>query len=134
MKNRRILWVDDDERLRAHVSLLRDKYDFDVVWVRTPEAGFSEINGGHAFDVIVLDFELLPDSSAVDGSDLAAAARQTEHLKDTPIVLLSIKVVAPGEYMKRDDLLHYIPKPIPAQKLAEILNTLIAGGSVDHLL
>lgn len=132
MSRFRVLWIEDDDRLETHVHLLRNKYGFDVVWIRSLELGEEVIRGQDSFDIILFDFEFF--GSDRDGSDLVSIKRQCEHRQSVPEVLLSIKVVKPNEYKIIDGGTHCLGKPISPERLAAAIDAIIGGKDVRSVL
>ncbi len=119
---KRILVIDDDERLNALLTKYLAQFGFDVQAVAQPERGLSAVKSDPP-DLIVLDV-MLP------GMDGFAVCRKVRESSRVPIVMLTAR----GDVMDRivglelgaDD---YLPKPFePRELVARIEAVLRRGG------
>ena len=138
MKRYRILWVEDDTRYcDDYVSLWKNKYNIDARWEKDLVNGESKIRSDEKFDLIMLDFKFddsVEKRDITDGSDLAQIVRKCPHRSEVPILMLSMIVVAPGEYKMMEDGMHCIGKPVEPSTLACIIKAIIEGGDVSKVL
>jgi OmpR family response regulator RpaB len=119
---RRLLLIDDDERLGAPLAAFFARYDFELVPATRPAEGLARLREG-GFDAAILDV-MLPE---MDGFELCRAIRReagTHH--DVPILMLTAR----GEVMDRvvglelgaDD---YLPKPFEPRELLARIQTIL---------
>jgi len=121
---RRILLIDDDERLAAPLASYFKRVDFELDAATTPSAGLAKLRGGN-YDAAILDV-MLPE---MDGFALCRAIRRES---DIPIVMLTAR----GDVMDRvvglelgaDD---YLPKPFEPRELLARLQTILRRSRHD---
>ena len=118
---RKILLIDDDERLADPLAQYFDKFEMTLLGETRPLRGLERIKQEN-FDLVVLDV-MLPE---IDGFETCRRIRQ---FSDIPIVMLTAR----GEVMDRvigleigaDD---YLPKPFePRELVARIQNIFRRG-------
>ncbi|WP_280153393.1 response regulator transcription factor [Piscinibacter sp. XHJ-5] len=123
---RRILLIDDDERLAAPLAAYFKRVEFELDAALRPSEGLAMLRRGH-YDAAILDV-MLPE---MDGFALCRAIRRES---DIPIVMLTAR----GEVMDRvvgleigaDD---YLPKPFePRELLARLTTILRRSRAADH--
>src|SRR5499425_1975315 len=108
--DKRVLLIDDDERLNALLTTYLERFGFTVRAVTHPEQGLRALKSDPP-DVIVLDV-MLPD---VDGFTLCRKIRESSRI---PIVMLTARgdvtdrIV--GFELGADD---YLPKPFEPREL-----------------
>ena len=115
---RRILLIDDDERLAPPLAAYFRRVDFELDAAVRPSEGLAKLRNGH-YDAAILDV-MLPE---MDGFALCRAIRRES---DIPIVMLTAR----GEVMDRvvglelgaDD---YLPKPFEPRELLARLQTIL---------
>src|SRR5437764_1146561 len=115
---RRILLIDDDERLAAPLAAYFKRVDFELDAAVRPSDGLAKLRAQH-YDAAILDV-MLPE---MDGFALCRAIRRES---DIPIVMLTAR----GEVMDRvvglelgaDD---YLPKPFEPRELVARLQTVL---------
>jgi two-component system OmpR family response regulator len=115
---RRILLIDDDERLAAPLAAYFKRVDFELDAATRPSDGLARLRGG-GYDAAILDV-MLPE---MDGFELCRTIRRES---DIPIVMLTAR----GEVMDRvvglelgaDD---YLPKPFEPRELLARLQTVL---------
>ena len=115
---RRILLIDDDERLAAPLAAYFKRADFELDAATRPSEGLAKLRGTR-YDAAILDV-MLPE---MDGFALCRAIRRES---DIPIVMLTAR----GEVMDRvvglelgaDD---YLPKPFEPRELLARLQTIL---------
>ena len=81
---RKILVVEDSPTQAAALAALLESTDYEVVVARSAEAALDRL-GRAAFDLVISDV-VMPGMS---GYDLSRAIKESEDLRDTPIVLLT---------------------------------------------
>jgi len=121
---RRILLIDDDERLAAPLATYFKRVDFALDSATRPSEGLAKLRSGH-YDAAILDV-MLPE---MDGFALCRAIRRES---DIPIVMLTAR----GEVMDRvvglelgaDD---YLPKPFEPRELLARLQTILRRSRAD---
>jgi len=115
---RRILLIDDDERLAPPLAAYFKRVDFELDAAVRPSDGLAKLRSQH-YDAAILDV-MLPE---MDGFALCRAIRRES---DIPIVMLTAR----GEVMDRvvglelgaDD---YLPKPFEPRELLARLQTIL---------
>ena len=115
---RRILLIDDDERLAPPLAAYFKRVDFELDAAVRPSEGLAKLRSRH-YDAAILDV-MLPE---MDGFALCRAIRRES---DIPIVMLTAR----GEVMDRvvglelgaDD---YLPKPFEPRELLARLQTIL---------
>ena len=115
---RRILLIDDDERLAAPLATYLRRAEFQLDAAARPSEGLAMLRRGH-YDAAILDV-MLPE---MDGF---ALCREIRRESDIPIVMLTAR----GEVMDRvvglelgaDD---YLPKPFEPRELLARIQTIL---------
>jgi two-component system OmpR family response regulator len=115
---RRILLIDDDERLAAPLATYFKRVEFELDAATRPSEGLARLRAG-GYDAAILDV-MLPE---MDGFELCRTIRRES---DIPIVMLTAR----GEVMDRvvglelgaDD---YLPKPFEPRELLARLQTVL---------
>jgi OmpR family response regulator RpaB len=118
---RRLLLIDDDERLGPPLAAYFRRFDFELEHATRPGAGLAMLRAG-GFDAAILDV-MLPE---MDGFDLCRAIRKESAL---PIIMLTAR----GDVMDRvvglelgaDD---YLPKPFEPRELLARIQTILRRG------
>ena len=122
---KRVLAVDDDERLRRLLRVNLESQEIEVTEVGTGEECLRIAQEG-GIDLILLDLNL-PDCS---GWDVLASLRQMGFPKSIPVVVLS--VVPPDKTMiqrwKPED---YLQKPFDARQLPGLVQRVLLGAEGD---
>ncbi|MBS0449578.1 MAG: response regulator transcription factor [Proteobacteria bacterium] len=119
---RRLLLIDDDERLGPPLTAFFARCDFELVHVTRPSEGLARLREG-GFDAAILDV-MLPE---MDGFELCRAIRREpgpHH--DVPVLMLTAR----GDVMDRivglelgaDD---YLPKPFEPRELLARIQTIL---------
>jgi DNA-binding response OmpR family regulator len=127
MSGKKILVVEDEEKIAEIVSAYLEKEKFSVVHADTGEKAVSALKEG--FALIILDL-MLPDMS---GEDICRAIRKDS---DVPIIMLTAKSGEDdrikGLGIGADD---YVVKPFSPRELVARVKALLrrAGGSKDVL-
>jgi DNA-binding response OmpR family regulator len=124
--DKRVLLIDDDERLNALLTTYLGRFGFAVRAVTHPEQGLRVLKSDPP-DVVVLDI-MLPDT---DGFTLCRKIRESSRI---PIVMLTARgdvtdrIV--GLELGADD---YLPKPFePRELLARMQAILRRGASAEN--
>jgi OmpR family response regulator RpaB len=115
---RRILLIDDDERLAAPLATFFGRFDFTLDAATRPSIGLAMLRAT-AYDAAILDV-MLPE---MDGFELCRTMRRES---DVPIIMLTAR----GDVMDRvvgleigaDD---YLPKPFEPRELLARLQTVL---------
>lgn len=115
---RRILLIDDDERLAAPLAAYFKRVEFELDAATRPSEGLARLRAG-GYDAAILDV-MLPE---MDGFELCRTIRRES---DIPIVMLTAR----GDVMDRvvglelgaDD---YLPKPFEPRELLARLQTVL---------
>ena len=122
---KKVLIIDDDEKLGRLLREYLAKYDFAVVSHTTPSAGLKALKSEKP-DLIILDI-MLPE---MDGFEVCRTIRR-DH--STPIVMLTAR----GEVTDRivglelgaDD---YLPKPFEPRELVARIQTILRRSRQDE--
>jgi len=122
---KRVLLIDDDERLNVLVTTYLSRFGFAVRSVTHPEQGLRALKSDPP-DVIVLDV-MLPD---IDGFTLCRKIREISHI---PIVMLTARgdvtdrIV--GLELGADD---YLPKPFEPRELLARMQAILRRGLAEN--
>ena len=117
---RRLLLIDDDERLGPPLAAFFRRFDFELQHATKPSAALALLAApGANFDAAILDI-MLPE---MDGFELCRSIRKTSSL---PIIMLTAR----GDVMDRvvglelgaDD---YLPKPFEPRELLARIQTVL---------
>ena len=116
--NRKLLIIDDDEKLAEPLQLYLSRFDFTLESKTDPLDAIARLNQ-EAFDLVILDV-MLPQ---IDGFETCRRIRQ---FSDIPIIMLTgrgdVMDRVVGLEMGADD---YLPKPFePRELVARIQNIL----------
>ncbi len=120
--NRKILIIDDDQRLNQLLKDYLGKFGFEVATVTLPSAGLRQIRQDPP-DLVILDL-MLPE---MDGFEVCREIRQNSSL---PIIMLTARgdvtdrVV--GLEMGADD---YLPKPFEPRELVARIQSVLRRGT-----
>ncbi len=125
---RRLLLIDDDERLAAPLATFFARFEFALDAATTPSAGLALLRT-QAYDAAILDV-MLPE---MDGFELCRTIRRESDaaIRELPIVMLTAR----GDVMDRvvgleigaDD---YLPKPFEPRELLARLQTVLRRARV----
>ena len=115
---RRILLIDDDDRLAPPLAQFFARFEFTLDNATRPSTGLAKL-AAHHYDAAILDV-MLPE---MDGFELCRRIRRTS---DIPIIMLTAR----GDVMDRvvglelgaDD---YLPKPFEPRELLARLQTVL---------
>jgi two-component system, OmpR family, response regulator len=120
---RRLLLIDDDERLAAPLAAFFARFEFSLDAATTPSAGLALLRAS-PYDAAILDV-MLPE---MDGFELCRTIRRDSdaQVRDVPLVMLTAR----GDVMDRvvglelgaDD---YLPKPFEPRELLARLQTVL---------
>lgn len=122
--NKKILVIDDDDKLNNLLSGYLAKFSFDVDTVTHPQDGLKYLKQ-HKPDLIILDV-MLPD---MDGFEVCKQIRKNYA---TPVIMLTAR----GEVTDRivgleigaDD---YLPKPFEPRELVARIQTVLRRGKLN---
>jgi OmpR family response regulator RpaB len=125
---RRLLLIDDDERLAAPLATFFARFEFTLDAATTPSAGLALLRA-QAYDAAILDV-MLPE---MDGFELCRTIRRDTEaaIRELPIIMLTAR----GDVMDRvvgleigaDD---YLPKPFEPRELLARLQTVLRRARV----
>lgn len=119
---RRILLIDDDERLAPPLAQFFARFEFTLDNATRPSVGLAKLQAQH-YDAAILDV-MLPE---IDGFELCRQIRRMSgRTSDIPIIMLTAR----GDVMDRvvgleigaDD---YVPKPFEPRELLARLQTVL---------
>jgi CheY-like chemotaxis protein len=127
-----ILVVEDQIIEQKLLSLLAQKYGYDVQIVSSSEEALNEIETGKLFSIILMDWKL----PGIDGLDCTKRIRELERNRGyhTPIVAITGRAMD-GDKTKclmsgMDD---YMSKPFSAEEFRQMLNRWIPDSNPDVL-
>ncbi|MDR3616798.1 MAG: response regulator [Candidatus Obscuribacterales bacterium] len=127
-----ILVVEDQIIEQKLLSLLAQKYGYDVQIVSSSEEALNEIETGKLFSIILMDWKL----PGIDGLDCTKRIRELERNRGyhTPIVAITGRAMD-GDKTKclvagMDD---YMSKPFSAEEFRQMLNRWIPDSNSDIL-
>jgi CheY-like chemotaxis protein len=127
-----ILVVEDQIIEQKLLSLLAQKYGYDVQIVSSSEEALNEIETGKLFSIILMDWKL----PGIDGLDCTKRIRELERDRGyhTPIVAITGRAMD-GDKTKclgagMDD---YMSKPFSAEEFRQMLNRWIPDSNSDIL-
>jgi CheY-like chemotaxis protein len=125
-----ILVVEDQIIEQKLLSLLAQKYGYNVQIVSSSEEALNEIETGKLFSIILMDWKL----PGIDGLDCTKRIRELERNRGyhTPIVAITGRAMD-GDKKKclvagMDD---YMSKPFSAEEFRQMLNRWIPDSSSD---
>src|SRR3974377_1757326 len=123
----RVLVVDDSPTIRKVVSSVLQRHGFETVQAADGTADSEALkerahaaNGksGAKIDLVLVDF-VMPK---MNGFQLCRAIRQDEHLRSTPVVLMSAKSDRIGAHFgQQTGAVDAIAKPFDAQALVAVI-------------
>ena len=123
--DKRVLLIDDDERLNALLTKYLSRFGFAVRAATHPEQGLRALRSDPP-DVVILDV-MLPD---VDGFTLCRKIRESSRI---PIIMLTARgdvtdrIV--GLELGADD---YLPKPFEPRELLARMQAILRRGDADN--
>jgi hypothetical protein len=127
-----ILVVEDQIIEQKLLSLLAQKYGYDVQIVSSSEEALNEIETGKLFSIILMDWKL----PGIDGLDCTKRIRELERNRGyhTPIVAITGRAMD-GDKTKclgagMDD---YMSKPFSAEEFRQMLNRWIPDSNSEIL-
>ncbi len=110
--------IDDDEELAEDLSMVLKKEGHEVSVRDTTEGAINELLENKP-DLLILDV-MFPENPA-GGFDLARAIRQTDSIKDLPIILLTaINQEFPMDFSSKDIDQEWMPVEDFAEKPLDI--------------
>ena len=122
---KKVLIIDDDIDLVETMRMVLENEGFEIIDAQDGEKGFAKI-ADEKPDLVILDVMM---ESQDEGFHIAYQIRNTEEIKDLPIVMLSAVGQETGfgfDKEKDGDFLPvntFIEKPINPEKLIEIVKT-----------
>lgn len=130
LKNKRIVYIEDDLRNRKLVEMLVTAEGADIFFERwgTPGTALAIVMGYRPLDLILLD---LMFTRGYDGYDIYTLLRKQRELKNVPIVIVSAADAAVEIPKARQlGLSGYIAKPIDSEQFAQQLKDIMDGQSI----
>ena len=114
----RLLLVEDDVTAGQAIAGLIETFGYKVTLAAQALAALEEIDGGEAFDAMVLDFDL----PGMDGCELATLLRQRGDT--TPIIALTASAHGDEERRAFDAGMNaFLRKPVLPEPLREVLDS-----------
>lgn len=118
----KVLIVDDDAQLLHMVSMILERGGHTPILVEKPEEALSRIQDEEP-DILIVDV-MMPTMS---GHDLTREIRETEGLKDLPILILTARSQAiDREAALESGANDYLSKPVLPKELMEHLDSLLS--------
>ncbi len=123
MAKRNILVIEDDKEMTELITQVLTKEGYFVDIAYDGEDGFNKLKSTRP-DMVILDI-MLPK---LDGRDLLKKAKQDEHIKNIPILIISART----EQWDRDLGLElgaeeYIEKPLEVVKLLRQVRNILSN-------
>lgn len=115
-----VLVADDDPLVRAALERSLEKAGYDVVTADNGDVALAQCLR-HRPDLIVTDY----DMPGLTGLEVARLLRRTFGAKTPPIVLLTGTAIDPEPGLVAE----HLTKPVPAKKLAAMLDSLLPSAS-----
>jgi DNA-binding response OmpR family regulator len=123
----RVLVVDDSATIRKVVSGVLQRHGFEVLQAPDGQSALEALtaaakpengNGASGIDLVLVDF-VMP---RMNGFQLCRALRQSEHLRATPVVLMSAKSDRIATtFVQQTGAIDAIAKPFDAQALVAVI-------------
>ena len=146
MASARVLVVDDSPTIRKVVSSVLDRHGFEAMQASDGKAALEMLMAppdGVPNDLVLVDF-VMP---RMNGFQLCRAIRQDEHLRTTPVVLMSAKSDRIRDhFVQQTGAMDAITKPFDARALIAVVENAmrrseqwrarteaVAAGAVDEL-
>lgn len=130
LENKKIVYIEDDQRNRKMVEMILAADGAKVYCERwgVPAMAIDTIIGYWPIDLILLD---LMFTKGYNGYDVFTEIRRMPLLADVPVVMISA-ADAEVEMPKARQLgfTSYIPKPIDADTFAEQISTVLNGQNI----
>ncbi|MCC6575229.1 MAG: response regulator [Planctomycetes bacterium] len=127
----RVLLVDDDEVARQIISSQLNTLKVKCVAV---ESGFAALRtlreaiaASEPFSAALVDLRM----PGMDGIQLARAIKNDERLKETPLIMITSDARSQDSTLSRDLVEAFLPKPLRATVLAEVLARVLNRGAAE---
>ena len=123
-KNRRVIYIEDDQEMIDLVSMILSRRGYQVTGAQGGKQGLELVNQ-EAPDLILLDL-MMPD---IDGWDVYQQIKSHEATRHIPVIVITAKAQAIDRVLglhiaKVDD---YISKPFRPQELLESIETVLGS-------
>ena len=126
-----ILVVEDDAHINEVVTEYMKEAGYLVTSVHSGDRALNFIAKSHSIDLFVFDI-MLPGTS---GISLLKAVRQSEHYRDTPVIMLTALGDEQTQLLSFDALADdYVTKPFSPKILVKRVQALLRRGSGEKTL
>ena len=124
VKLKRILVIDDDEKVGEMLQAMLENHGFQVEYVRDGKKGLEIIKGTKP-DLVLMDL-LMP---GIHGFDLCNMIKKNEEIGHIPVVAVSAvyKQAVAGAEIKAAGIDAFVEKPINFARLLEKVENLLPG-------
>jgi len=122
----KILLVDDEQEILSLLENRLKESNYSNVSLASNGKQALELMESHNFDLMITDIKM----PKMMGQELIVKVRQSENLKNMPIIVLSA-------FVKRESTLeisnlHYLPKPFSSKKLLKLIEAILSTGKVSQ--
>lgn len=122
----RILIVDDEDRFRASIKRILEKYEYEVLAVADGMAAMHVLEKG-GVDVVLLDNNL----PSLSGEEIFMIIRK--HGIDVEIILLTgFPMVENALRMMRNNVFDYLAKPISIERLLPVIERAVKNKRIRN--
>ena len=124
MNGKKILIVDDDVRNIFAVTSVLETHGLDVLYAENGKDGISALERNPDVDVVLMDV-MMPE---MDGYETMRAIRRDPAHKALPIIAITAKALKEDrEKCIAAGASDYLPKPVDADKLLELIRLWARG-------
>jgi CheY-like chemotaxis protein len=118
MNGKKVLIVDDDVRNIFAVTSVLETHGLDVIYAENGKEGISALEKNPDVDVVLMDV-MMPE---MDGYETMRAIRRDPSHKALPIIAITAKALKEDrEKCIQAGASDYLPKPVEADKLLELI-------------
>ncbi len=120
-RHKRILVVEDEERIRKIISIIIRGEDIDIDEAADGKEALDKIFN-EKYDLVILDL-MIPE---IDGFGVLEKVRENEETQDLPIIIVSART-SDRDILEglKGGANYYIPKPFEPQELTSSLELIL---------